>query len=487
MKVYKLIILVLLMSGLSISCSEDEDDIGPKTVVEEEGEVRDLTIEKFIYRGMNNIYLYKEDIPELANNYFSNTATLDDFLDNFETPEDLFYDGLVSHQDRFSWIVDDYVELENSFSGISTTTGMSYILSYYSSSSDEIFGVVRYVSPGTSAEEQGVKRGDIFTKIDGEQMTTSNYGALLAPESFTISLASIEENTISETGEEVTLTKAVYNSNPVYIARTLDVDGKKVGYLMYNSFTHDYDEQLNDAFAQFKSDNIEELVLDLRYNSGGSVRTATDLAAMITGQFAGEIFLKEEWNRDYQSYFLENNPGRLTNKFNTSLSTGTPINSLNLEQVYVLTSDRSASASELIINGLDPYINVIQVGDRTTGKFTASVTLYDSNDFGREGARTTHKYAIQPLVFKSVNAAGVSDYIDGLTPDVEYKEDIRNYGELGDPSEPLLNAAINLINGNRISRPADIKAYDFAGESGMFDMNYQRMYIDELPLILDLE
>lgn len=482
MKFYKLFFLAVLVSGFTISCSEDEDDIGPKPPVV--GEERDLTIENFVFRGMKNIYLYKADIPELADNFFPTQVGLQDYLKSFDSPEELFYEGLVSPQDRFSWIVDDYVELENSFSGISTTTGMSYVLSYYNSSSDDIFGVVRYVQPGTSAEEEGLKRGDIFTKIDGQQLKAGNYNALLAPDSFTISLATIEGGTISETGEEKTLTKAVYNSNPVYIAKTLNVDGKKVGYLMYNSFTREYDEQLNDAFGKFKADNVEELILDVRYNGGGSVRTATDLAAMITGQFAGEIFLKEEWNREYQEYFLENDPDRLINKFNTTLSTGTPINSLNLNQVYVLTSNRSASASELIINGLEPYIDVIQVGDRTTGKFTASVTLYDSQNFGRQGARTTHTYAIQPLVFKSVNAAGVSDYIDGLTPDVEFIEDIRNYGELGNANEPLLNAALNHILGNRISRPADLKQYEFAAENGMLDLNYQRMYTDKLPVVL---
>lgn len=485
MKIYKLFIITLLVGGFATSCSNDGDDVGPTPT--DPGEQRNLTVENFVYRGMNNIYLYKADVPVLANDYFATQAEKDDFLDNFETPEDLFYDGLVASQDRFSWIVDDYIELENSFSGISTTTGMSYGLSYISSNSSDIFGFVRYVMPGTSAEAQGVKRGDIFTKIDGQQLTDSNFGALLAPNSFTIGLATLEGSTITETGVTIALTKAEYNSNPVYIAKTLDVDGIKVGYLMYNSFTSDYDEQLNNAFAEFKANSIQELVIDLRYNGGGSVRTATDLAAMITGQFPGEVFLKEEWNEEYQNYFLANNPNRLVNNFNTKLNTGTDINSLNLTKVYVLTTGRSASASELIINGLDPYIDVIQVGETTTGKFTASVTLYDSPNFGRENANTTHKYAIQPLVFKSSNKNGVSDYVNGLTPDHEFKENVRNLGVLGELDEPLLNAALSVIRGNRIQEPEDLKTYKFAGESTMFEPNYQRMYIKELPAIPELD
>lgn len=478
MKIFKLILLALLVSSSTISCSKDEDDIGPKAVVP--GEERDFIVENFIYKGMNLYYLYKADIPQLANNYFTTQGELNDFIDNYSTPEDFFYDGVVASQDRFSWIVDDYIELENSFAGITKTSGMSYILSYYSEDSNNIFGVVRFVEPGTSAQAAGVKRGDIFTKVNGEQLTDSNYGALLGADSYSINIASIQENTIVDSGETVNLTTAVYQSNPIYIAKTLNVDGKKVGYLMYNSFTDEYDEKLNDAFGQFKADNVDELILDLRYNSGGDVRTATDLAAMITGQFPGQIFMKEEWNAELQKYFEETDPNGLVNNFNTTLRNGTPINSLMLDRVYVLTTSRSASASELIINGLDPYIDVVQIGDKTTGKFTASTTLYDSPNFRRQNASTLHTYAIQPLILKSVNKNGVSDYINGLTPDLEFKENIRNYGILGDLNEPLLKAALNLIQGNRISVP-EFPTYKFAGEDGMFLPTYQKMYIKDIP------
>ncbi|UJH91963.1 S41 family peptidase [Antarcticibacterium sp. 1MA-6-2] len=364
MKLLKLFLLALLVSSSTISCSKDEDDIGPQAV--KPGDKRDFTVENFIYKGMNLYYLYKADIPQLANDYFDTQSQLNDFIDNYPTPEDFFYDGVVASQDRFSWIVDDYIELENSFAGITKTSGMSYVLSYYSEDSNNIFGVVRFVEPGTSAQVAGVKRGDIFTKVNGEQLTDTNYGALLGGDSYTLNIASIEENTIIDSGETVNLTTAVYQSNPVYIAKTLTIDGKKIGYLMYNSFTNEFDEQLNTAFGQFKADNVEELILDLRYNSGGDVRTATDLAAMITYQFPGQVFMKEEWNAELQEYWEENDPNGLVNKFNTTLRSGTQINSLMLERVYVLTSSRSASASELIINGLDPYIDVVQVGDKTT-------------------------------------------------------------------------------------------------------------------------
>jgi C-terminal processing protease CtpA/Prc len=482
MKIYKLILFTLLFGGFLTSCSDDADD-----ALDKPGDGRNLTVENFIYRGLNEIYLYKADVPELADDFFPAQTELDDFLDNFAAPEDLFYDGLLAPQDRFSFLVNDYVELENLFSGISTTNGISYGLVRYCASCTDLFGYVRYTLPGTSAETQGIKRGDVFNTIDGQQLTDSNYNSLLAPETYTIGLATLNDTSVTPTGVTVILTKQAYTTNPVLISKTMDVDGKKVGYLFYTSFTADFDPQLNAAFGEFKAAGVTELVLDLRYNGGGSVRTATDLASMLTGQFAGDIFTKEEWNTEYQDYFESTSDlrVRLLNKFNTTLKTGELINSLNLNRVFILTTSRSASASELVINGLDPYIDVVQIGETTTGKFQASVTLYDSPDFGRLNANPNHTYAIQPLVLKSVNSAGVSDYITGLPPDFQISEDVESLGMLGEPNEPFLKVAIDVILGNKISIPAAVEIFKPVGESGMDQIDYQKMYIEKIPAVIE--
>ena len=481
MKIYKLILFTLLLGGFFTSCSNDADDAIDKLIVDG----RDLTVENFIYRGLNEFYLYKADVPELANDFYPTQTERNDFLDNFATPEDLFYDGLLAPQDKFSFLVDDYVFLENLLSGISTTNGISYGIVRYCESCTDAFGYVRYVLPGTPAEEQGIKRGDIFNKIDGQQLTDSNYSNLLAPETYTIGLATLNGSSITPTGVSVTLSKQAYTTNPVLISKTLDVDGKKVGYLFYTSFTANFDPQLNAAFGEFKAAGVTDLVLDLRYNGGGSVRSATDLAAMITGQFAGQIFMKEEWNADWQQYFEQNEPNGLINKFNTTLQTRELINSLNLNRVFILTTSRSASASELVINGLDPYIDVVQIGETTTGKFQASIPVYDSPNFGRLNANPNHTYAMLPLVLKSVNSAGVSDYVDGLTPDFKISEDFENLGMLGEPNEPFLKVAIDVILGNKISIPAGVEIFKPVGESGMDQIDYQRMYIDKIPAIIE--
>lgn len=212
---------------------------------------------------------------------------------------------------------------------------------------------------------------------------------------------------------------------------------------MYNAFTNEFDAQLNSVFAQFLTDGVTDLVIDLRYNGGGSVRTAIYLASMITGQFTGQTFFTEQWNADRQAEFAED--GVFVSSF---VNGGEAINSLNLTTVYVLTTSKTASASELVINGLAPYINVVQIGDNTTGKYQASFLMYDSPNFQKSTElNPNHTYAMLPLVFQTANADGFTDFEDGLIPDIDQIEDYSNLGILGDPAEPLLATAIQEITG----------------------------------------
>lgn len=431
---------VLLSSFLFVSCFKDMDDTLQTAT--------SLDIQNFVYRGLNYYYLYKEDTPELANNAYSNDSEKNQFLNTFETPESLF-SYLKSPQDRFSNLYDDFNVIEDALNGISLNNGMEFGLVYYPDGSNNVFGYVRYVLPNTDAETKNVKRGDIFTTVDGQQLNEDNYQSLLAPDSYTIGFATYSGTGFSPTGETALLTKSQYTENPVFKTMTLDVDGRKIGYLMYNSFTRNYDVELNNAFGQFQAEGVTDLVLDLRYNGGGSVGTATDLASMITGQFNGQIFYKEFWNEDRQDERSRNG------LFDTKISDGSNINSLNLSKVYILTSKRTASASELVLNGLAPYINTVQIGDATTGKFQASFLLYDAPapTFSKQQSDPSHTYVMLPLVFKTANAAGNTDYVDGLIPDTLLKENYFNLGELGDINEPLLAQAIQEIAG----RPAPVR------------------------------
>ncbi len=487
MKLNKLLLTALLFTVLT-ACTKDEADLraetdpttnfqNPNNSAANTG----LEIESFIYNGLNDIYLYKADIPELADNYFESSNDKLDFLVKASSPEDLF-EKLTSAADRFSFITDDYKSLEDRFNGVSGATGIKFGIGRISGTNN-VFGIIRYVLPGTSAEAAGLKRGDIFTEVDGQKLTASNFASLIDRSEFAINVGYVENNQIVITEKEVNLSDDSYTENPIYIAKVLEIENRRIGYLMYNSFIGSFDDELNHVFGDFKAKGVTDLILDLRYNGGGSVRSATDLASMITGQFKGQVFIKEVWNDKYQSFYENQNPEALLNRFDDKIRTGENINSLNLSEIYILTSPSSASASELIINGLDPYINVVQVGGQTVGKFQASVTLYDSEDFGKQGASEDHTYAMQPLVFKSLNSVGRTDYVNGLTPDIEYNEDLNNFGILGETDEPLLRQAINAITGQQETDKSGLQRLDFEylGETGMNEPGYQRMYIEEIP------
>lgn len=442
MKKFSLIATVLLACFTLVSCFEDQDDNPQQAAA--------VTINDFIWKGLNAFYLYKDDVPNLANNRFATDEERLEFVNAYPSPEAIFDDLLFQKGvvDRFSFLVDDYIELENQFAGITKNNGMEFGLVFYPDDEENVFGYVRYVLPGTDAEAKGLTRGVIFNTVNGVQITNSNFGSIFNPDTYTIGLATFDGTTVNPTGEEITLTKAEYTENPIFIAETLNVSGQNIGYLMYNGFTANFDEQLNDAFADFAASGVSDLVLDLRYNPGGSVLSAVTLSSMITGQFTGEVFTTEQWNSDNQAFFEDNDPERLVNRFVSETRNGNSLNSLNLNRVYILTTRSSASASELVINGLDPYINVIQIGSTTRGKFSASTTLYDSPNFGRSGANPDHTYAMQPLILKSLNANGVTDYFDGLAPDTALGENYANLGILGNPAEPLLAQALFEITGD---------------------------------------
>lgn len=419
---------------LPFSCS-DMDDIAVPTSIE---------IKDFVWKGMNLYYLWQADVPDLADDRFANQTQLNAFLEPFATPTDLFNALRVpAPTDRFSVIFSDYDVLEGILSGNTVNNGMDWSLRFKPGSTTDVYGWVRYIIPNSDASTKAISRGNIFYAINGTPLTIDNYRALLANNTYTVNFADYSNIagivTITPNGQSVSLTKTALSENPILLSTVINQGTHNIGYLMYNGFFPNYENQLNAAFGSFVSQNVTSLVLDLRYNSGGSVNTATKLASMITGQFSGQLFARQQWNAKVQAYFLANNPGSLENKFIAGL------NGLNLNKVYILTSKASASASELVINCLKPYINVIQIGDVTTGKNVGSITLYDSPTFAKTNVNPNHKYAMQPIVLKIVDKNGFGDYSAGITPTTSLPENLANLGVLGNVDEPLLNAAINQI------------------------------------------
>ncbi len=468
---------ITILSFLFVSCTKDDGSVP-----------QNLEVNDFIWKGLNLYYFWQANVPNLADNRFANQEELNSLLNTYTESEDLFDNLLFDTQntDKYSIIVKDFTELEQRFQGVTKNNGVEFGLVRLSGS-DDVFGYVRYILPNSDASNKNIERGDLFLEVDGQQLTIDNFRDLLFDDndSYSLGLAKIDNNVISLTNETIDLTKEEYTENPVFLTKALDISGQKIGYLMYNAFTANFDQQLNDAFGQLKANGVTNLVLDLRYNGGGSVRSAIQLSSMITGQFNGDLFTRERWNAKLQEAFENQNPAALVNNFTDKLSDGTLINSLNLTKLYVLVTGSSASASELVINGLNPYIDVKLIGTRTEGKYVASITLYDSHDFTRSGASTNHAYAMQLIVLEEINNLGENDK-DGFNPDIILEEDFINLGTLGDNNEPLLARALEDITGvstKSATKKTSLKTSIIA-HSKSFNQFNNTMYVDK-PFIIE--
>lgn len=472
------IITIALFIGITtfFSCQDDLDDIEVPA---------SLQVRDFIWKGLNLYYYWQEDVPNLSDDRFSGQAELNTFLQGYASPEILFQDLRFEpgQTDRFSVMYSDYTALEGVLSGVTTNNGVDYQLIRKSEGSNDVVGWVRYIIPNSDASTKNIQRGDIFYAVDGTALTVDNYRTLLGSQTYTLNLANYDNGNFTPNGESVSLTKTQLSENPILLSQIYDYAPKKIGYLMYNGFYNEYDGQLNAVFGQFRSQGVTDLVLDLRYNGGGSVQTATYLASMITGQFDGQVFAKQQWNSKVEAHFSQNNPENLINRFTNSISGVGAINSLNLTKVYVLTTGSTASASELVINGLAPHIQVIKIGEKTIGKNVGSITLYDSPTFQKSGRSSRHKYAMQPICFKVINSDGFGEYQDGIDPTgTPLEEDLGNLGQLGDVNEPYLSTAIGQIIGNgRMKSPAPLKSFARLKDRKALQPFGNEMYLNEIP------
>jgi C-terminal processing protease CtpA/Prc len=423
MKIQKLLPYVLLIFTM-ISCEDEDDNISPRE--------NDFEIEDFIWEGLNTFYYWQNTVPDLADIRFNSQKSYASFLSQFNANHELLFESLLSDKDRFSWIMSDYTALEKQLSRVYTTSGMMLGLARVGDSND-LFAFVRYVLPDSDAAAKNIERGDLFLSINNEQLTINNYRDLLSSDvgSFSIQLSEMIGQTITPTAVSVDLVKAEIQENPIHIHKLIELNNAKIGYLMYNGFVTDFEGQLESAFAEFQTEGIDYLIVDLRYNRGGRTSTAIKLASMITGQFSGEVFAQTQHNDKLSSY----NEDYL---FESSAV------QLEMDQLFVISSAETASASELLINGLSPYIDIVLIGDNTTGKNVGSYSIYDWID--NEGSRNPrHTWAMQPITLKIANSEGFADFENGLQADHRQQENVANLGILGKIDEPLLEKTLKVM------------------------------------------
>ena len=432
-------IILGIMSLLLTSCGEDRS-----------GEFYALIEDRiWIEETMSEHYLWYQDMPKIENEN-----------DYFQTPENFFKkllskEAINGQSDKYS-----YMEKTNSSETRSimldrkSTYGMEFILTTDpTGTTNHTYARVLYTLPGSPAETAGIQRGDWISAINDQRITNDNYTLLMKGGSLSLTVNHMAENEKAwQKTETVSLPSSInMEINPFLIDTLYNIDEKKIAYLMYNDFStgpnneaseNVYLEQMKQIFKRFKTQSPNALILDLRYNNGGYLQCAQALGSLIAPTSAlGENFLT-----------LTFNDKTIPQAIHYTLDAQYADANLNLDKVYILTSDLTASASEALINGLIPYMgseNVVLIGTKTEGKNIAMKAY--SND--------TYGLTLWPAVAYVSNADGESNYSQGFTPQYNLNEfNINPWYPLGDTREFLLKNALSLITQEVI--PYNVKAHE---------------------------
>jgi carboxyl-terminal processing protease len=423
-KRYRLLPSLFFISTIALSggCSKDEP-------VSEFNEVNN-----WIYENMDFWYYWNTQLPSRPNKNQS---------------PDLFFRSLKVSEDRFSEIYDDYEEILSALEGVSKEAGYEFTLYRESESNSNLIAQVLYIKPESPASATALKRGDIITHINSQQITISNYRSLIGQtgenHSITYRPLTVVSSSTGSLGTPTTisLNAVSYEENPNFFTATYDLGDQKAGYFVYNFFApgigegEQYNTQMDQIMADFKSQGVTDLIVDLRYNGGGYVSASLNLASLIGKNIDNtKVYTRREYNQKVVNYF-DLKAADLTQEF--ALKADNIGNSLP-GNLYILTGSRTASASELVINGLRPFMNVTLIGKLTVGKNVGSIPIYKEND-------PKNRWIMLPIVAKSFNSSNQSEYGNGFIPEYSVDEGMYLF-PLGDPEEPLLSMALAQISGS---------------------------------------
>ncbi len=489
MKLINFFLSAVCISMLLNACTPGDEIIGSDKNKE--------YVNTWMMNTLRDYYYWNDKLPNKSDKSLNPDAYFESIL--------YWYDPVTAPDgDRFSWIESDYNKLIGSLNGIvPNEIGFDMTIYYKDSTHTDLIGQVNYVKKGTPAESSGVKRGMLFDRINGTVLTASNYSGLLAITTADVTVGFVEP--IYDTQDKVTgytnptfktlQTVTNYSENPVYMDTVITIAGQKIGYFVYHFFapdngdkTYSYDREMNEVFSTFKSEGISDLILDLRYNSGGRTTSAQLLASELvpdvsdTKLFASyrynpelnAIYIKKYGADELKTYFT-------TKVMNDSAQIGT-VNNVGNQiggKVYILTGKYTASASEQIINGLKPYMDVVLIGDTTYGKNVASSTFYDKEHTDK------NKWGMQPIIAKYFNKDGNSDFTAGFAPDYAVQDGGLNMKEFGDLNEPLLNKALTIILGTQALPLVKMRA-ERIQTNRLLSLPGKRirgMQLDNLPLI----
>jgi carboxyl-terminal processing protease len=406
----KYFIIFFLAMAAFISCKKEVTPTSTSTVAKQANVALDSL--------MNNWYFWYKELPQV---------TLSDYADPYALMDALRYKLL----DRWSF-VDDYNSFiaafyEGTFVGHGISIGL------------DASGKARIVMIYTNSPlytngsgGPGVRRGWIIKTLNGTDLasllangTTTDYNNLIGPATVGYSNTFVFQTPGGKDTTAVTA-KASFAVNSVLASDTLNLKSGVTGHLVYDQFTEPSALELQAAFAFFKSENVKDLILDLRYNGGGILDIASDLASYIAGSaYFSTPFVSISYSDKKAAY-------------DTTFNFNSILYPLNLTRLVVITTRASASASEEVINGVKPYVTVTTIGDTTNGKPTGEDTWQYSDI-----------YIFAPITFEVVNSSHEGGFYAGFAPAKYVPDDITH--DWSDRNELCLKEAIYFLENGQVS------------------------------------
>ena len=418
-------LLILLPAGLFFSaCRKNKDIIATAPPPANTGGgtppvVTALSLKDSVMVATRDLYLWNTQIPSDFNvqNYADPSAMMIGIRPYSMEP------GFSNAVDKWSFAMKktEWDQLSGGKSSFSAVTGAGdFGLSVFFRVEGDLR--VRLVEPFSPAGTAGIHRGWRITAINGNSnITTGNadfiINAIYKSSSTLVTFVKPDGSDVS-----INLQAGNYVEKPVYLDTVYNIGGKKIGYFVFNSFLGKVDaisSEFQRVFNHFANEQVSEIVVDLRYNGGGYVSLAEQLGNYLVNSSAnGNIMMKQIYNSKHTQ----------DNETTNFRKTG----SLNLDDIYFIVSKSTASASELLINNLKPYMDVKLIGASTThGK---PVGFFPS-PFG--------EWYIFPVSFRTINKNGEGNYFNGIPVTASIPDGLDK--DWGDPAEASLASAIRNI------------------------------------------